>query len=67
MATSPNTSVIQTSSPNVHQRLLNFMRPDGMSTASPLQIQQSLQIKYRSECTLLLQVLSVKAFTMFGT
>jgi len=53
MATSPNTSIVQTASPNVHHRLLNFMRPEGMSTGSPAQIQQSLQLKYRSELTLL--------------
>ena len=48
MASSPNDS-LQNASPNVHQRMLNFMRPEGMSTASPLHIQQSLQAKYRSE------------------
>lgn len=49
MASSPNDSLVQSASPNVHQRLLNFMRPEGMSTASPLHIQQSLQAKYRSK------------------
>ena len=54
MASSPNDSLVQSASPNVHQRLLNFMRPEGMSTASPLHIQQSLQAKYRSKRLLLL-------------
>ena len=52
MASSPNDSFVQSASPNVHQRMLNFMRPEGMSTASPLHIQQSLQAKYRSKCCL---------------
>ena len=49
MASSPNDSLVQSASPNVHQRMLNFMRPEGMSTASPLHIQQTLQAKYRSK------------------
>ena len=40
---------------NVHQRMLHFMRPDGMSTDSPAGVQQSLLKKYQgnsfSTCT----------------
>ena len=39
---------LRVSSPaNMHQRMLQFMRPDGMPTDSPSQAQQSLHNKYR--------------------
>ena len=32
---------------NIHQRMLHFMRPEGMATDSPDNVQQSLLNKYR--------------------
>ena len=34
---------------NVHQRMLHFMRPDGMDTVSPAHVQQSLMKKYQGD------------------
>ncbi|XP_064386411.1 nuclear pore complex protein Nup155-like isoform X2 [Halichondria panicea] len=41
---------LRMSSPsNVHQRMLHFMRPDGMDTVSPAHVQQSLMKKYQAD------------------
>ena len=44
----PPPSITSHPSPtNLHQRLLHFMRPEGMPTDSPAQVQQSMLNKYR--------------------
>ena len=34
---------------NLHRQMLDFMRPDTMATSAPLQLQQNMQAKYRTE------------------
>ena len=53
----------QPSPTNLHQRLLHFMRPEGMPTDSPTQVQQSMLNKYKgsreANCTCMYCILSL--------
>ncbi|CAI8052459.1 Nuclear pore complex protein Nup155 [Geodia barretti] len=42
-------------SANLHHRMLNFMRPEGMPTESPSTVQQSLTRKYKADAHLMEQ------------